>query len=213
LLLDEVTDLPSSAQLRLLRLLEEREVQPVGYSRPLNVDVRIIAATNSDLRAAVRSGKFRQDLYFRLDVIGLRLPALRERPEEIPQFMARFNDDFAAIYRQPRLTIDRRARVMLERYEWPGNVRELRTVMERLHVLCGGAGDAIGVREVETFGQLRLPTPAAINAAANRFASLKVQTVEQTLACCRGNMSRAATELGVHRSTLYRWLADRRLSA
>jgi len=211
LLLDEITDLPASAQLRLLRLLEEREVQPVGHSRPLKVDVRIIAATNSDLQEAVRSGRFRQDLYFRLDVIGLRLSPLRERIAEIPEFLEQFNAEFAAMYGQARLSFDQQAWASLEQYRWPGNVRELRTVMERLHVLCGGDCGILGVRELESFGQLRLRTSPA--AATDRFATLKVQAVEETLASCRGNMSRAASELGVHRSTLYRWLADRRLSA
>jgi transcriptional regulator with PAS, ATPase and Fis domain len=213
LLLDEITDLPASAQLRLLRLLEEREVQPVGYSRPVKVDVRIIAATNSDLQAAVRSGRFRQDLYFRLDVVGVRLPPLRERTDEIPQFLNQFNSEFAGIYAQPPLTINRHAWAMLERYAWPGNVREVRTVMERLHVLCGGDFGVIGVQELETFGQLRLRSITVPDVATDRLSTLKVRAVEETLACCRGNMSRAASELGVHRSTLYRWLADRKLSA
>lgn len=213
LLLDEITDLPLSAQLRLLRLLEEREVQPVGYSRPLKVDVRIIAASNGNLQEAISSGRFRQDLFFRLDVIGVQLPPLRERVEEIPELLQRFNHAFAAMYRHAPLEFDRHAQAILAGYSWPGNIRELRTVVERLHVLCGGDGDVIGNYHLHAFAQLRAPTQVGTLPGLDRFASLKLQTVQETLASCRGNMSRAASTLGVHRSTLYRWLANQQLTA
>jgi DNA-binding NtrC family response regulator len=215
LLLDEVGELPSGAQLRLLRLLEEREVQPVGYSRPLTVDVRIIAATNGDLAAKVRAGTFRADLYYRLDVVCMNLKPLRERVREIPMLLAVFNAEFAAMHRQPALTFDRQAMRTLERYDWPGNVRELRSVVERLHVLCGATGRTMTVQDLREYGQVRVRgmLQHAGEAAPRRLQELRGEVVAEALQACRGNVSRAATTLGVHRSTIYRWLADERLSA
>jgi DNA-binding NtrC family response regulator len=128
LLLDEIADLPLTAQARLLRLLEEREVQPVGYSQPVRVNVRIIAATSADLDQRVAAGQFRQDLLFRLDVVRLPLPPLRQRREEIGHLLAVFNGEFARLYHQPPLQFERDAMQAIEHHDWPGNVRELRTV-------------------------------------------------------------------------------------
>lgn len=218
LLLDEIADLPPTAQTRLLRLLEEREVQPVGHSKPLTVDVRIIAATSADLGAAVRDGRFRQDLFFRLDVVRMSLPPLRERAADVESLLDSFNAEFARLYRHSALHFDRSAMQAIQHHTWPGNVRELRTLVERLHVLCGategGAQRTITADDVRRFGQL--PTHAVINvgAASLRLRELKIETVNEALGACNGNMSRAANVLGVHRSTLYRWLmAEQRLSA
>lgn len=234
LLLDEIADLPMTAQCRLLRVLEEKEVQPVGYSRPVKVNVRIIAATSADLHERVRHGSFRKDLHFRLDVVRLHLPPLRARPDEIDVLIERFNNEFATLYRQPPLMFDPSATRLLHRHDWPGNVRELRTIIERLHVLCGR--DAMYVEDAErgdhdlrvitaedltTCGGLTAIAPTTVpdstitvGHAAIRFAELKVETVNTALNACGGNMSHAATTLGVHRSTLYRWLqAHHRLSA
>jgi transcriptional regulator with PAS, ATPase and Fis domain len=208
LLLDEVGELPAHAQLRLLRLLEEREVQPVGVSLPIKVNVRIIAATNGDLRAAVQRGTFRQDLFFRLDVVSIHLQPLRERRAEIMPLLAQFNDEFADLYRQAALVLDDCAIEALMSYDWPGNVRELRTLVERLHVLCGGA-HPITADHLRECGQLRMPH-TGIGAALGpaRLTQARLDAIQQVLAVCRGNISRAAETLGVHRSTLYRWLAE-----
>ena len=213
LLLDEICELPMSAQARLLRLLEEREVQPVGYSKPLIVDVRIIAASNHDLPEAVRRGTFREDLYFRLDVVRLHLQPLRERLDEIPQLLEQFNAEFAQLYHQPELQFDRASIEFLRRHHWPGNIRELRIVVERLHVLCGAQRHRITVEDLRRFGQLREQPLMKIGPASVKLAEMKLDAVSEVLNACRGNVSRAASELGVHRSTIYRWLADRPMTA
>jgi DNA-binding NtrC family response regulator len=213
LLLDEIGELPVTAQMRLLRMLEEREVQPVGFSKPVVVDVRIIAATNGDLCEAVRRGRFREDLYFRLDVVRLHVRPLRERADEIPVLLHAFNVEFARLYRRPVLEFDPGALRFLATFHWPGNVRELRTLVERLHVLCGATDEPIGVSDLRRFGQLREPAPNVRPSGAARLAALKVDAVNEALAACRGNVSRAASTLGVHRSTIYRWLAEQPMTA
>jgi DNA-binding NtrC family response regulator len=226
LLLDEIADLPLTAQSRLLRLLEEREAQPVGCPRPLKVDVRIIAATSADLRGRVENGQFRADLLFRLDVVRLCLPPLRERRHEIPGLVAMFNLEFARLYQQPHLQFSREALRLMHMHDWPGNVRELRTLLERLHVLCGrearkeGAGTAdhdvrvITMADLVEFGRMTGPEKIDQGRAVKRLQHLRFDAVNQALSACDGNMSQAATTLGVHRSTLYRWLTShRRLTA
>lgn len=208
LLLDEISELPPTAQVRLLRLLEEREVQPVGYPRPVKVDVRIIAATNRDLLEAVNQGTFRQDLYFRLDVVRLHILSLRERTDEIRQLLACFNAQFAARYGHGEHEFDESALRMLEQYHWPGNIRELRTVVERLHVLCQPDSGPISEHELAVFGQLRAAKPSSREVNCNPLQRFKHAAVQQALSASRGNISKAATTLGVHRSTIYRWLAQ-----
>ncbi len=208
LLLDEISELPLTAQVRLLRLLEEREAQPVGFSRPVKVDVRIIVAANRDLREDVARGTFREDLSFRLDIIRLELRPLRQCPQEIPGLVKQFNAEFAHLYDQPELDIDPQAMRVLEASPWPGNVRELRTAVERLHVLCGPA--RITVDQVRSIAQST--PPAARISLPTSVLEARLEAVNQALAA-HGSISRAATALGVHRSTVYRWLSRRALSA
>jgi DNA-binding NtrC family response regulator len=222
LLLDEIAELPASAQTRLLRLLEEREVQPVGYARPVQVDVRIIAATSADLFQRVADGAFRQDLLFRLDIVRLSLPPLRQRRDEIFGLLEQFNAEFARLYGQPELAFDAGAMRMIQAHDWPGNVRELRTLVERLHVLCGrdtrlslDAGDdhdqrVITITDLIEFGHMRRNDARPGTPTATLLHQLKHDTVNQALNACAGNMGQAAATLGVHRSTLYRWLASQR---
>lgn len=202
LMLDEISELPHTAQLRLLRLLQDREVQPVGYARPVVVDVRVMAATNVDLEEAVNRKAFREDLFFRLDVIRIQVPPLRERTEQIHGFIDAFNREFAELYRQPPLTFDDGARRLSMVYHWPGNVRELRTVVERLHVLCPGA--TVTPEMLSTIGKLQLPDSAAD--LQRHLDGVKIEQVHRVLAETGGSISRAAEAFGVHRSTIYRWL-------
>lgn len=203
LLFDEISELPLSAQNRLLRLLQEREVQPVGQAGPINVDVRIIAATNADLRQAVRERKFRKDLLFRLDIIQLHVLPLHERPEELSRLLNLFNAEFAELYKQAPLKIDASARERLLHYDWPGNVRQLRALMERLHVLC--PNEWITVRHLIENGQLHdIPHPESARLNLER---VKIDEVRRVIVRSGGSVARAAEVFGVHRSTIYRWLS------
>jgi DNA-binding NtrC family response regulator len=205
MLLDEVGELPLSSQNRLLRLLQEREIQPVGHSKPLIVDVRIIAATNGNLGQAVVDHKFREDLLFRLEVIRLRVKPLRERPNELPVFLKGFNEEFAHLYRQPPLDFDLEALHLLSCYHWPGNVRQVRSLVERLHVLC--PHERITDRHIFEFGQLN-PKPTIIHPLIE-VERLKLEQVRQILSETGGSIAQAAEVYGVHRSTIYRWLRAR----
>ncbi len=202
LFLDEVGELPTSSQTRMLRLLQEREVQPVGRSGPIIVDVRVIAASNRDLAEAVRTSRFREDLLFRLDVIQLRVKPLRERPHHLPALLATFNREFAELYGQPELDVDRAALGVLKRYSWPGNVRQLRSLVERLHVLSPGR--TVTVRRLMEIGQLAEPAMAVRPTAS--MQRVKAEAVQRVLADAGGSVAKAATVFGVHRSTIYRWL-------
>ncbi len=210
LFLDEVGELPPSAQTRLLRLLQDREVQPVGHARPIIVDVRIIAATNGDLHAAVRARTFREDLLFRLDVIRLHVRPLRERFDELMGLVDAFNHEFAELYQQAPLDFDESARRHLMGHRWPGNIRELRTVVERLHVLCPD----------EPVSGARLADVGHRNDMADgpggpgRFPEqIRYEELIRVLETNGGSVTQAAAVFGVHRSTIYRWLQGRERAA
>jgi DNA-binding NtrC family response regulator len=202
LLLDEVSELPPSAQNRLLRLLQDQEIQPVGLAHPLKVNVRVLAATNADLKSSVQRAQFREDLLYRLDVIQLRVKSLRERPIEIAALLDEFNIEFASLYRQPPLEFVPVALERLMHYAWPGNVRQLRTLVERLHVLC--PGQRIGIGDLVEIGQLAdLRGPES---ARHDFDRSRRDEVLRVIDCSGGSIARAAEVFGVHRSTIYRWL-------
>lgn len=133
--LDEIGEMPADTQAALLRILEAGEFIRVGSSKPQKTDVRIVAATNVKLQEAIRKGKFREDLYFRLNTVPIQLPSLRERPEDIYMLFRKFAVDFAETYRTPPVQLDERARLLLESYRWPGNIRELKNVAEQVSVL------------------------------------------------------------------------------
>lgn len=133
--LDEIGEMPLETQTFLLRVLENGEITPVGASKTVKVDVRIIAATNVDLQDKIKSGKFREDLFYRLSIVPIKVPALRERKEDIHLLFRKFVNDFAEKYRSKPIQLDDRAVLLLENYTWPGNIRELRNVAEQLSVL------------------------------------------------------------------------------
>jgi DNA-binding NtrC family response regulator len=186
-----------------LRLLHDREVQPVGHSRPIVVDVRLIAATNIDLAAAGLQRRFREDLLFRLDVIRLHVKPLRERLGELIGLLNKFNAEFAEMYRQSPLEFEAGAIEALKRYHWPGNVRQLRTLVERLHVLS--PGETVTAAHVLELGQLQ-PAPTRGFEAIERA---KLEHVRRVLNDSGGSIAHAAAVFGVHRSTIYRWLRGR----
>jgi transcriptional regulator with PAS, ATPase and Fis domain len=213
LFLDEVAALPPSAQARLLRLLQEREVQPVGRHAPIQVDVRVIAATNSELQQAIDERRFRDDLYFRLHVIHFHLRPLRERRDEIDGLVDEFNSEMADLYQQPKLRIEAGAMHVLRAHAWPGNVRQLRTVIERLAVLA--PGESISADRLRSLGQLgpdaagdeKEPEKGCADGGCEApMAQIKAEVISRVLAESGGSVARAARRLGVHRSTMYRWL-------
>lgn len=199
LFLDEISELPLAMQSRLLRVLEERRLRPVGSEREVPVDVRVIAASNRDLVEAVRAGMFREDLYFRLAVVDLPVPPLRERPQDIPALVAHFVAMLSQRLGVPRLAPSPEVMAALGRYHWPGNVRELRNLVERSLILGAFSTDALA------------PPPGP--AARSADPELSLEEVERrhilgALDACGGNKTEAARRLGVSRKTLDRKFSE-----
>jgi two-component system response regulator AtoC len=204
-LLDEIGDLPPGAQAKLLRFLETRTFKRVGGVRDVSVDVRVVASTNRDLEAAVRDGSFRRDLYFRLNVVPILIPPLRERPEDVAPLARYFLDRMTSAMRRAPRTIQKEALAMLERYAWPGNVRELKNVIERAVILeergeirPDDLPDEIkpGGRALDLEPGFRLP------AGGIDLESLERDLIRQALEQARGNKTRAAALLGLSRDRL-----------
>ena len=204
LFLDEVSEMPLSMQAKLLRVLQEREFTRVGGDSLLRVDVRVVAATNTHLPDRIAAGRFREDLYYRLNVVALRLPPLRERREDIPLLAQHFLEMFAAKNRTPVKGFSPQAMDRLIRCEWPGNVRELMNAVERAVVLA--RADYLTAEDFPAVGPA---PPAAAPPAAD--AGLPLSAVERTvildtLAAAGGNKSEAARRLGITRRTLHQKL-------
>jgi len=205
LLLDEIGDLSPSGQAKLLRVLEDKVVVRVGGSASIATDTRVIAATNQNLAEMVRQRRFRQDLYFRLNVVTLVLPPLRERREDIVPLAEYFLQDFCRKARRkpPRLTAAARRR--LQAHAWPGNVRELRNLMERLAYLSSedriDEPDLMLVLDPLAQSAAGLPHDLSLSSATSRF---QTEYIRRAIERCGGNVSNAARALGVHRSNLYR---------
>jgi two-component system NtrC family response regulator len=198
LFLDEVTEMSLPAQSKFLRVLQEREYHRVGGTRTLRANVRVIAATNRDLRQAVERGQFREDLYFRLQVFDIRLPPLRDRRSDIALLAGAFLEDIAGSLGRRPGALTRDAVRALESYPWPGNVRELRNALERASILCQGGPI--------TPEHLSLPRDDEQRSIAYATADLKViehQTIAQVLEQVGGNKSEAARRLGLSRTQLY----------
>ena len=197
--LDEIGEMPLELQPKLLRVLQQREVMPVGAEQPVSIDVQVVAATNRNLEKEVEQGRFREDLYYRLNMIELRVPSLRERIEDIPAFIDFFSRKCAARYRLPvwRPTADVLAAFC--EFPWPGNVRQLEHVIEQAYVL-----------QVEPQLPIR-PTPPAAESGGLPcldLATLRERAIRQALAVTRGHKSRAAQLLGVHANTMTRLLKE-----
>jgi len=208
LFLDEIGELPLVMQAKLLRVVEGGDVQRVGATDPRRVDVRVIAATNRDLFEEVRHGRFRQDLYYRLNIVEVILAPLRERPADIPYLSAAFVQEFAKRFGKPLLGMTAGAEQLLVQAPWPGNVRELRNTLERACMLSEGR--VLSEREVlEALGggPRRAPGEETVSSAArDREPALERAQVERVLQRCGGNKSAAARELRLSRRALYRRL-------
>ncbi len=207
LFLDEVGEMSPAVQAKFLRVLQEREYQRLGGTRPLKADVRVVAATNRDLEAALSRGQFREDLYYRLHVFGISLPPLRERREDILPLAEAFLEENGAAVGRPAAGIAREAHEALVSYPWPGNVRELRNALERATILCDG-----GLITVEHLPiRMGLPAPAAAGPAAPAafppgaavLRSVERDLIANALQQASNNRSRAARLLGITRSQLY----------
>jgi two-component system, NtrC family, response regulator AtoC len=207
-LLDEIGDMKPALQAKLLRVLESREFSRVGGTQTISVDVRLIAATNKDLEAAVIHGEFRQDLYYRLKVISLRMPALREQSEDIPLLADHFLKQFAEEFNKPLKKLSPEASKTLKQYPWPGNVRELRNVIERLVIL----EQAEVVLPEHLPAEMRLGTRpnsrSIVQLPADGVALTDVERelVRQAMERAGGNQSQAAELLGIERDALRRRL-------
>ena len=206
LFLDEIGEMPLPLQAKLLRALQEGEVQRVGSDAPLTVDVRVLAATNRDLREEVARRRFREDLYFRLNVISLEVPPLRDRGEDIPVLAAHFLERFAGRNRKSIRGFSPQAVDSLLRYAWPGNVRELENAVERAVILCNG--DLITRRELPAAITEAASREEASSAAVGALAGLPLDELErraigETLRCTGDNKSEAARQLGITRATLH----------
>ena len=206
LFLDEIADMSLKTQAKVLRALQEQVVEPLGGTGTMKVDVRILAATNKDLPAEIRAGRFREDLYFRLNVIPIFVPPLRDREADIPLLASHFMEGLAREYGRRPKRLDAGAAAGLRGYQWPGNVRELRNVVERLMIMVPG--------ETITMGDLAFLDPTTVLVADPPGAStvslhdarerFEREYILRALAAQQGNMSRTAEALGVERSNLYR---------
>lgn len=215
LFLDEIGEISAETQVKLLRVLQEGEMERVGGTRTIKVDVRLLCATNKNLRQEVRAGRFREDLYYRINVIYLRLPSLRERKEDIPLLVDYFIKHFAQANFKKITGIHPEALEALKRYDWPGNIRELKNVIERMVVLSSGPQlllsnvpedirqDASGHHDPA----VRAWTPIASDETPT-LAEVEKEIIKQALVTTHGNKSLAAKKLGISRRTLYRKLQE-----
>lgn len=203
LFLDEIGDMSANVQAKVLRVLEEQRFEPVGSGNSVKVDVRVIAATNKRLDAEIEQGKFRPDLFYRLNVIPFELPPLRERLEDVPLLVDFFNQNFSQAYGKIRKQFESDAIEELQNYSWPGNVRELRNTIERVVIM--NPGIKVMAADLPPHGKDEAP------ATSFRFPSFKEATdayhrefIQRKLDEAEGNVSRAAELMGVDRSHLYR---------
>jgi two-component system, NtrC family, nitrogen regulation response regulator NtrX len=203
LFLDEVSDMSANVQAKVLRVLEEQRFEPVGSNTPINVDVRVIAATNKRLDEEIEKGTFRSDLYFRLNVIPFEVPPLRERMEDVPLLVEHFNQRFGAAYGKKPKKFEPTAIEAMQSYSWPGNVRELRNTIERIVIMH--TNHRVGLKDLPAFGEAEPP------ASSYRFPSFKEASdayhrefIQRKLDEAEGNVARAAELMGIDRSHLYR---------
>jgi transcriptional regulator with PAS, ATPase and Fis domain len=197
--LDEIGDMPLLIQSKILRVLESREVERVGGTKPVRVDVRVIAATNRNLESMVMDGLFRQDLYYRLHVVAIEVPPLRECAADIPLLIEHFIQKLHRERGLPRKEVDEAATVLLQSYHWPGNTRELSNLLEHLMNTVDGAVIGAGDLPPQFTGYKVRPNTSL----TENLGGLEKELVSQAMGRARGNKKRAARLLGIHRSTLY----------
>jgi transcriptional regulator with PAS, ATPase and Fis domain len=205
--LDEIGEINQSVQIKILRVLQEKQFERVGGEDTISVDVRIVSATNRDLRAEIAEGRFREDLFYRLNVVNIHVPPLRERKEDIPLLTAAFIKEFARENGKPVEGIDPRARAALHKHDWPGNIRELRNSIESAVVMAKNS--VISLEDL----------PPSVNPDGDEGDTIRIgvgtrldeaerEIIRSTLAACKGNKTRTAEILGIGRKTLHRKITD-----
>ncbi len=206
--LDEVGDLPGETQLALLRVLQEREFERVGSNQPISVDVRVVAATHRDLKAAVSEGTFRADLFYRLNVFPIEIPSLRDRVDDIPLLVEYLIERYAKKAGKKIRHIKKKTLELFQRYDWPGNIRELQNVIERAVILCDGDEFAVDENWLKAESVPPRPTdvsPISLAEGQRALAEREREIIEAALAACKGRVSGpsgAAARLAMPRQTL-----------
>ncbi len=206
LFLDEIGELSLDMQVKLLRVLQEKKLTPIGSNTEHAINVRVVAATNRDLHAEVAAGRFREDLFYRLDVLRLRTPALQEHPDDIPELAQSLLERFANEQSRPCPVFDQAAMQRLQGGSWPGNVRQLENIIQRALVL---ADTQIHADDLEL--EARNPNKASAEATTHKFlslAELEAQHIQAALLRCKGNKSEAARLLGISRPTIHKKIGD-----
>jgi DNA-binding NtrC family response regulator len=235
--LDEINSVSHKLQVKLLRVLQEHEFERVGDTKTIRVDCRIVAATNRDLLDEIEEGRFREDLYYRLNVIPIDLPPLRDRTEDVPALVAHFAAAYAQENSRPIPKIDAAVVEKLQAYRWPGNVRELQNYVERAIVLCTGdritvdllpphvKGEAVqrvgrarnrdleGLCEEFVSRGLSEAGPNAENLHDRVVSLVEKELISQVLRSCQGVQTKAATRLGINRNTLHKKIDDYQLES
>lgn len=204
--LDEIGEIDQNVQIKILRVLQDKRFERVGGEETVETDVRIIAATNRDLEKEIAEGRFREDLYYRLNVVHIHVPPLRDRKDDIPLMVSAFLKEFAKENGKNITSIDSHARAALYKYDWPGNIRQLRNCMESAVVMC--AGDTLTLDDFPpTISQHNAQDMVQIPAGLTLDAAEKIY-INETLAANRGNKSKTADVLAIGRKTLHRKLAE-----
>ena len=206
LFLDEIAELPLFLQAKLLRVLETGRVRPVGRDAEVGIDLRVVAATNRPMAERVAAGSFREDLYFRLNVMAVHVPPLRDRPEDIADLLEHFSAQFTETLKVPPARLGRGGLRKLQSHRWPGNVRELRNLVERAMLLGRNVEACLRLQPLEA-PQLQSRGDSGY-APDLPLAEVRRRHMERVLDGCRGNKSEAARRMGVSRKTLERWLRD-----
>ncbi|MFQ3619769.1 MAG: sigma-54 dependent transcriptional regulator [Spirochaetales bacterium] len=204
--LDEIGEINQSVQIKILRVLQEKKFERVGGEETLEVDVRILSATNKDLKAEIAAGRFREDLYYRLNVVNIHIPPLRERKEDIPLLVAAFLKEFVNENGKPIEGIDPKARAALYNYSWPGNVRELRNCIESAVVLC--KGQYITLEDLPPFIRSGADDNYVKISLGTPLEQAEREIIQANLHYFKGNKSKTAEVLGIGRKTLHRKLKD-----
>ena len=204
--LDEIGEINQSVQVKLLRVLQEKTFERVGGSQTIEVDVRIVAATNRNLEEEVKAGRFREDLYYRLNIIHIQVPPLRERKDDIPLLISNFIDRFAKENGKTITGVDAKARSALYKYDWPGNIRQLQNCIESAVVICSGSEITLAdlpptISQADADAQIMVPMGITMDEAEKII-------IQENLAALKGNKSKTAEVLGIGRKTLHRKLNE-----